>query len=113
VDRGRQRESSKFNRQPPSSVSTQVYYRRKSFRDRVIPSEVGEVSAYSPPDALLAVTSSSLCPEADTSFNAAVFEASISRQVSSNLYASRENAGVSHVGYKENSVGFSTFFGLS
>ena len=66
VDRGRQRESSKFNRQPSSSLSTQVYYRRRSFRDRVQGSsrsgKEGEVSVYWPPDVLLVHTIGSPFP---------------------------------------------------
>ena len=58
VNKGRYHESSKFSRRSRSSSffeRTQVYYRHRSFSDRMQGKE-GEVSINSPPNALLVLT---------------------------------------------------------
>ena len=107
--RGGQRGSSKFSRRSAPSDRTQVFYRRRSFRDKMQgrsrPSKMVEALVYSTPDAMLMLTTSSLCPKGVSSFDPAVFEASISSQVSGNLLSSRvRDEGVSGVGNTESSV---------
>jgi len=105
VDRGRQRDRSKVGGRPSSSVNTQVYPQRSSFKNRVNGHsksyKQGEVSVNWPP----MLNTSFPYSEVATSFDPAAFEANVSGQVSSNLSVSRVyDEVVSNLGHKDASV---------
>ena len=97
VDRTKQRVAIEHVMRASSSVSTQVYSRRNSFRNRrnrvheTNRSSSGDrvsVCANWPPDALFMLDTSSPFSNEATSFDPALFEANICGQASSNISVS-------------------------